>query len=61
MSGRHDPAIISFAELVLCPRFQVERNPTPNQDYALIYGFSLFFEIKVGQLPVLVMLNLALL
>jgi len=46
MSGLQDPAIISFAELVLRPRFQVERNPQLNQRYALIDGFYLFFEIK---------------
>jgi len=47
MSGRHDPAIISFAELpaffvgqaVLRPRFPVEQNPIGT--YALLGGFIL--------------------
>ena len=39
MSGLQDPASISFAELVLSPRFPVERNPRQNRSYALIDGF----------------------
>ena len=48
MSGRHDPASISFAELVRCPRFPVEQNKHGGTMYlSTVFKFS---DLNISQL-----------